>query len=52
MHIVYKEETYINIIILRDFRKKIRLLITFFLPILYEVLLFDLLLCDDFRYSK
>ena len=53
MHIVYKDEIYIANIILRDFRKKkISLWITFFLPILYEILRFDLRICDDFRNSK
>ena len=47
MHITYKGETYTSDIILGDFRKKSW--IAFFLLILYGVLCFDLLLCDDFE---
>ena len=49
MHVVYKEETYIASIILRDFFFKNKTLDNVFLPILYEVLRFDLLFCDNFR---
>ena len=37
MHFVNRKEMHIASIILKDFGKKIRIWITFFLPILYEV---------------
>ena len=47
LYLTYKGEMFICDIILRDFRK-ISDWIAFLLLILYGVLHFDLLLCDDF----
>ena len=52
MDIVYKEETYVANIILRDFGKKKSHFDNVFLPILFEVVRIDLLLCDNFRNSE